>query len=116
MKRSVTLLMGIALLAALPASADFQTIDQAHEVPFQNLGLPGSAYGTMTFRECAECSVIILRATPATTYTLNGEFFELRAFSVELQRIRSKAIAEENVVTVMQNLATGTLLSITVQL
>ena len=107
--------LAVLLLAALPALADFRTIDEAHEVPFQYLVLPSSDFGTLRFRKCASCELISLQTTPETAYSLNGETYTLRAFGVELQRIRSTAIAAENVVTVVERLATGTILSVTVR-
>lgn len=113
---AASLLLGIALAISLPATADFRTVNRAHEVPFQNLRLPGTAVGTLSFRECSNCDLVSLRATPETVYRLNGEALELSDFSVEMQRIRSRAIAAGNIVAVLHNLDTGTVVSVSVHL
>ena len=116
MRILVLLALLTALVSAQRAAAEFRTIELAHEVPFEDLGLPGASYDTMSFRECGQCELITLKVTPATRYILNGQALDLGNFGVEMQRIRSQAIAEKNVVTVLQKVETGIVLSVTVQL
>lgn len=109
-------LASLAIIASQPATADFETVNLAHEASFSSLRLPASANGRMAFKQCDECELITLRATPATRYLLNGEALELPAFRVAMQRIRSQAIANDGAVTVLQNLETDTVVSIKVYL
>ena len=98
------------------ATAQFKTVSQAYELSFEQLQVPSSPNGTITFRSCEECEDIVLRATADTRYVYNGEALSLPDFRRMMYRIRSEALRSYTAVTVLHHLETDTLVSIKVTL
>ena len=51
------LITAIMLGLAMPAAADYVTIEQAYEVALSEIRLPQSERGTIAFKPCATCDV-----------------------------------------------------------
>ena len=74
------LLVLVLLGLSLSATADFRTITEAYEVDLSDLRLPGNEYGTLTFKQCSDCELQILRVTGNTRYLINNRDFALAEF------------------------------------
>lgn len=85
-KLLVLVLLGLSLSAA----ADFRTITEAYEVALSDLRLPGSEFGTLTFRKCSDCEAQTLRVTANTRYLINDRDFTLAEFKEQLSRIKNR--------------------------
>lgn len=72
----------------LPAAAEFSTITKAYEVELSDLRLPGSAGGTLAFKECPGCPSQTIRVTGNTRYLLNGRSIPLEKFRAALDASR----------------------------
>ena len=81
------LLILVLLGLSLTAMADFRTITEAYEVDFSDLRLPGSEYGTLTFKQCSDCEQETLRVTAKTRYVINDRDFALAEFKEQLKLV-----------------------------
>ena len=84
------LLVLIFLGLSLTAAADFRTITEVHEVNLIFLRLPGTASGTLSFAECADCDSQTIRVSPATRYVINGRTLSLADFKRAVARITNR--------------------------
>jgi hypothetical protein len=89
-----------ACLVALgtPAAADFEVVSEAYEVSLADLRLPGTANGTVTFRECDTCAYRTIRVTAATRYEANDHTFTLQDFRMELEGVTASGTVTATVV------------------
>ncbi len=108
-KLLVLVLLGLSLAAA----ADFKTITEAYEVDLSDLRLPGSEYGTLTFKQCADCEAQTLRVTSKTRYVINGRDFALAEFKKQLKHIRNR---KDQNVSVLHHLESNTIKAVKVWL
>jgi hypothetical protein len=101
----------IAALAALsvPAAADLVVVSKAHEVSLENIRLPGSTNGTLSFKPCETCDYQTVRVTAATRYEANEQSFDLEAFRKELEGIRNP---REETATVLHHLKSDTIVAV----
>ena len=81
----------IALAIALPAAAQFRTIQQAYEVELTDLRLPQSDSGTLGFKTCEECDFVTKRITADTRWVLNGKSMSLRKFRRGIARVNERS-------------------------
>jgi ABC-type anion transport system duplicated permease subunit len=107
--RRLTALVLLAISAA--AAADFVVVSQAYEVPLKELRLPGTATGTVTFRECKDCEYQTVRVTTGTQYRANGESLTLADFRKALE---SAPNPSDVAVTVLHHLESDTIQAIEV--
>jgi hypothetical protein len=114
MKMQLRKLLVLALLGlSLAATADFRTITEAYEVGLSDLRLPGSEYGTLTFKQCADCVSQTLRVTSKTRYVLNDRDFALAEFKEQLERVTNR---KDQIVSVLHHLESNTIKAIKVWL
>lgn len=116
MKRISILITAIAMAASSMAVADFRTTARAYEVRFDNLRMPQSANGRVTFKECADCEEITIPVNVTTQYLVNGEVVELKDFRRIVFRARRNPSNSDNAATVLRNLESDTAVSIAVYL
>lgn len=113
MKHYAKFLTALALLVSVPAAAQFTTITRAHEVALSDFHMPASPNGSVSFRPCRDCDMLILSVTVATEYVLNGERLELREFRKRLSTVRDR---DAVTLTVMHHLETDTVPAVKVRL
>ena len=106
-----TLLLAILLGLALPVAADFRTVSLAHEISLSNLRIPISTNAGVSFKNCDDCKVQTVRATPTTQYIVNGRATTLKEFREMVFQVKDRA---NNIVTVLQHLETNTIVSVSV--
>lgn len=106
-------LLALVLLGlSLSAAAEFTTITAAYEVSVSDLRLPGSATGTLTFKQCADCEAQTLRVTGSTRYVLNDRDLELAEFKAQLGNVRKR---NDETATVLHHLESNTITAIKVR-
>ena len=110
---SRNLLVLVLLGLSLAAAADFKTITESYEVGLSDLRLPGSEYGTLTFRQCSGCESQTLRVTSKTRYVINDRDFALAEFKEQLERVRNR---KDQIVSVLHHLKSNTIKAIKVWL
>jgi hypothetical protein len=108
-KLLVLVLLGLSLAAA----ADFKTITESYEVALSDLRLPGSEYGTLTFRQCSGCKSQTLRVTSKTRYVINDRDFALAEFEEQLKDVRNR---KDQIISVLHHLESNTIKAIKVWL
>ncbi len=108
-KLLVLVLLGLSLVAA----ADFRTITEAYEVALNDLRLPGSENGTLTFTQCSDCEAQTLRVTSKTRYVINDRDFALAEFKEQLKRARKR---KDQSVSVLHHLESNTIKAVKVWL
>lgn len=107
-------LLALALIGlSLSAAADFTTVTAAYEIALSDLRLPGSATGTVTFKECADCEAKTVRVTGQTNYIIDGRNLDLADFKVRIASIRNR---KDETATVMHHLESNTIIAIKVSL
>jgi hypothetical protein len=108
-----TLIISIALAVSMTATADFNTVDQAHEVALSQFRMPTSSNGALSFRECAGCVAFTYRVTVSTQYLLNNSPLELADFRKALAKVQHR---DREMIIVMRNLESDTITSVSVTL
>jgi hypothetical protein len=63
-------------------------IEGAHELSLSDIAMPLDVTGTASFKACASCSNVSLRATSQTRYELNGSTVGLADFLAAIASIR----------------------------
>jgi len=95
-------LFTVLLLAlALPAAAEFRTIQRAYEVELSNLRLPQAEGGTIAFRPCGECAFQTTRVAAGARWIVNGRDTTLVKFRERLAGIEDR---DNKYVTVLHHL------------
>lgn len=105
--------LAIALIAclSLPAAADFTTVSRAYEIALSNFQVPATANSGVTFKQCADCELVTVRATPETRYVVDGKAVSLQEFRKDVLQIRNRT---EAYVTVKHHLELDVIESISV--
>ena len=107
-------LLALVLLGlSFSVAADFRTITEAYEVDLGDLRLPGSEYGTLTFKQCSDCEAQTLRVTGKTRYVINDRDFSLAEFKEQLNFVKNQ---KYNSVAVLHHLESNTIKAIKVWL
>lgn len=91
----------ILLALALPAAAEFRTIQRAYEVELSNLRLPQAEGGTIAFKPCSNCAYQTTRVTVSTRWVLNGQSMSLAKFREGIAGIE---VQDRKSVTVLHHL------------
>lgn len=108
------LIIALSMLGlALPAAADFVTIEQAYEVALSEIRLPRSENGTIAFRECATCDFQTKRVNPDTRWLLNGRPVTLQTFREAVSRVADR---KNEPVTVLHHLENDRVTAVSVYL
>ena len=95
------LFIAVALVLAATATADFRTVQLAHEVALTNLRLPSSESGTIGFKACADCEYQTEQVTVETLWSINGRRVSLADFRKGIARVTKR---DEVYVTVLEHL------------
>lgn len=71
-----------AMMLALTsiATADFEVVEEAHEIMLSDLQLPIEETGMIAFKECAECTYQRVDVSKGTEYRINGKAVPLKDF------------------------------------
>lgn len=111
--KSRLLAFAAAVLLALPAAAQFKTIQLAHEVQLSQLRLPGTDAGTIGFKPCEACEYQTERVSADTVYVINDRPVTLKEFSDRLSRVNDRS---NTFVTVLHHLEDDVVSRVSVQL
>lgn len=103
----------VLMLLCAAASAQFMTVELAHEVPLSGFVVPVTQNGSITFRGCQDCKSFTVQLTPRTRYLVNEQAVELQDFRQQVQRVRNRG---ERTLTILQHLETNTVTLISVQI
>lgn len=106
------LFAAIFLTMSVSASADFETISRAYEVPLNIFTVPVTHTGIITFGECPECQFVSARLTVNTQFVVNGVSVELKDFRAQAFQVRNR---ESTAVTVLHHLESNTITSISMR-
>jgi hypothetical protein len=107
-------LIAAALLSlALPAAADFKTVQEAYEVALSDLRLPRAAGGTIAFKECDTCEYRRIRVGADMSYRLNGKAVPLKQFRAALESVDDR---KDQPVTVLHHLKRNQVTAVSVNL
>ena len=79
------------LMLAIPAAAQFVTVEQAYEIALSDLRLPRSQSGTIAFKECEKCDYMTKRVGQTTHYRINGKSVSLERFRLALAKVRDRS-------------------------
>lgn len=98
---------------AMPASADYVTIEQAYEVALSEIRLPRGPMGTIAFKPCSTCSVETKRVDADTRWMINGKAVPLREFREATDQVADR---EKEAVTVLHHLEKDRVTAVSVYL
>ncbi len=107
------LITAIVLALAMPAVADFTTVQLAHEVVLSELRLPSHPSGTIGFKGCSTCEYRTERVSAATQYELNGEHVPLAEFRNAISHVRNRS---DETATVLHHLQEDVVLKVSIYL
>lgn len=108
------IIISVLLLAlALPAAAQFRTVQRAYEVKLADMRLPQSEAGTISFKSCSNCEFQTTRVNAETSWILNGQSISLVKFRDSIAAIENRQKAS---VTVLHHLENDRITKVTVTL
>ena len=93
--------IAISLGLALPAAADFVTIERAYEVALKDIRLPLSDYGTIAYKECSTCEIKTTDVDSNTRWLVNGTAVSFKKFREVVGQVVDR---EKETVTVLRHL------------
>ena len=105
-------LFAIALLS-ISFAATGQVTSQAYEVAIGDFRAPVSQNGVVAFKQCKDCETRLVRVTPDTRYTINGQSMQFDDFRKTIGPAGSRRRGD---VIVLHHLESDTIKSITVSL
>jgi len=108
-----TLLVFALLSLSFSAAAEFTTVSKAYEIGIENFRAPVTAHGVATFKSCDTCDQLRVRATPGTSYVVNGKSVTLEKFRDAIVKSGGRINAP---VIVLHHLESDTLVSITINI
>lgn len=95
------LITALALILALPVTAQITTIALAEEVSLASVRLPQSDGGTLAYKSCAGCEYRTVRVSTDCTWRVNGQPMTLTKFRVVVSGITDR---DNEYVTVKRHL------------
>ena len=98
---------------AMPAAADFKTIEQAYEVALSEIRLPRAEGGTIAFKECSSCDYRTKRVDGNTRWLVNGRSVSLKEFRLAVSRVTDRV---NEAVTVLHHLENNRVTEVSVYL
>ncbi len=98
---------------AMPATADYVTIELAYEVALSEVRLPRSEAGTIAFRECGRCEFRTKRVDPETRWVVNGRTVTLRKFQEAVSQVADRSA---EAVTILHHLERNRITQVSVYL
>jgi len=108
-----TLFVFALLGLSFSAAADSTTISRAYEIGIENFRAPATPNDVATFKRCATCDQLSVRATPDTSYVVNGKSVTLKKFRDAIALSGGHINAP---VIVLHHLESDTLVSISVKI
>ena len=100
----IKILLSVFMLAlALPAAADFRTVQEAYEVRLTDLRLPQNEVGTIAYKACGDCAFQATRVNGETRWVLNGRSMSLAKFREGLAAIEDRDNAYVTVLHHLEN-------------
>jgi len=103
----------ILVLMSVSVSAQFRTIELAHEVPLTEFVVPVTQNGMLSFRSCADCESFSSRLTPNTLYVINKQPVSLQEFRKQVTSVSDR---NNYYLTVVQHLETNTVTKVSIKL
>ena len=107
------LMTALVLALAMPAAAEFTTVQLAHEVALSELRLPSHVSGTIAFKGCSDCAYQTERVSERTRYMVNGRSVPLDKFRGAVSHIRNR---NEQYVTVLHHLEDDVVTQVSISL
>jgi len=107
------LITTLLLSLALPATAEFTTVQEAYEVSLSDLRLPRNEHGTIAFKTCATCDFMTKRVNADTLYRINGKSVKLDRFRAALAEVEDK---RSEAITVLHHLERNQVTAVSVYL
>jgi len=107
------LIVAAMFILALPAAADFKTVELASEVALSDLRLPVSENGTIAYKECEKCDFLTKRVTAATRYQVDGRTVTLEKFREAVAQVSDR---DMQAVTVLHHLEDDRITAVSVYL
>jgi hypothetical protein len=108
-----TLITVTLLCLGLSAAAQDRIVSQAYEVQLSEFRAPATENGGAAFKECRDCTRMIVRVTSGTRYSINGEALSLENFRLTIAQTSDR---DEKSVTVLHHLESDTIVSIDVSI
>ncbi len=107
------LITALVLTLAMPAVAEFTTVQLAHEVVLSELRLPSHVGGTIAFKSCSDCPYQTKRVSEHTRYVVDGRAVPLDKFRSAVSHIRKRS---EQWVTVLHHLENNVVTQVSISL
>jgi len=109
-----TLILAAALMIiAVPAVADFKTVQLAYEVALSEVRLPQRHNGTIAFKECSACEYKTKRVSENIRYLVDGRSVTLKKFR---QLTDNVADRKNEAVTILHHLEDNRVTEVSVYL
>ena len=112
MKR-ILFIAALMLGLALPAAADYVTIERAYEVALSDMRLPRSVNGTIAYKQCRTCTYETKQVDASTRWVLNGQEVPLKKF---LEAVSHVTEPQNEAVTVLHHLERNRVTAVSVYL
>ena len=106
-------IIDVLLIACLPASADFKTIERAYEVPLVEFTVPVTMNGKINIWRCEDCDLESAQLTTNTAFRVNKENVSLQEFRDQVFSVRDR---DSVTLIIMHHLESDTVTSIAVSL
>lgn len=90
------LLLGLAI----PAAAEFVTIQAAYEIALDNVRLPHRESGTIAYRKCDDCPYETKRLGSDIAWHINGKNTTFKKFKAHV----SELYRDDEIITVLHHL------------
>lgn len=108
------LLIALAIMGlALPAAADFTTVQVAYEVALSEVRLPRNENGTIAFKECDDCEYKTKRVSADIRYRVDGHSVTLQKFREMTDRVADR---DNEAVTILHHLEDNRVTEVSVYL
>ena len=107
------IIIAMCLGMALPAAADYVTVEQAYEVALSDIRLPRSENGTIAYKECGSCDIRTTRVDAETRWLINGKAVSLKQFREAVSRVADR---EKEAVSVLRHLERNRVTAVSVYL
>ena len=107
------LMIAFAFSLAMPAAAEFTTVEEAYEVALSNLRLPRNEVGTIAFKTCETCDYMTKRVNADTRYNINGKSVKLSRFRAALAGVKDRS---SEAITVLHHLERNQVTAVSVYL
>jgi hypothetical protein len=107
------IIIAMCLGMALPAAADYVTIERAYEVALSDIRLPRSENGTIAYKQCGSCDISTTRVDAETRWLVNGKAVSLKKFREAVSNVADR---ENEAVSVLHHLERNRVTAVSVYL